>query len=238
MVPDPGSFYFVGGIDTEIGKTQATGLLGRFLLQRGERVITQKLVQTGMEAGIAEDILEHRRLMGVEPLDIDRNGLTCPQVFRIPASPHLAAEEEGREVDLEQIDAATRALRSEFDWLLLEGVGGMHVPLRRDMLAVDYLQILRVPLILVTSGRLGSVSHTLAILEIIQRREIPLAGLVFNHFHPTLDVIRRDSLSLFRDELARLGRPGALVEMPVIDGDAVPEVDFSPLFATESGPVF
>ncbi len=224
------NFFFIGGIDTDIGKTRATGLMARFLLRRGDRAITQKLVQTGSTLGIAEDILEHRRIMGIQPLDVDRSGLTCPLTFRIPASPHLAAEMEGREVDLDRIEVATRSLREQFDWLLLEGAGGLHVPLRQDLLTIDYLQGIGTPLVLVTSSRLGSINHTLAALETVRHRKIPLAGLVLNHFHPALEAMRKDTLALFRRELAQWGRPRALVEMPEFQGDHIPEIDFSPLF--------
>ena len=91
---------FVTGIDTGIGKSVATGLMARWLAQRGRTVITQKLVQTGCRGPVAEDIAVHRRLMGTGLLDVDRDGTTCPCIFAYPASPHLAARLEGRVVDI------------------------------------------------------------------------------------------------------------------------------------------
>ena len=94
-----GEVIFVGGIDTEIGKTVVTGWLARQWLEQGGEVITQKLVQTGC-AGASDDILLHRRLMGCGLFEEDRDGTTMPALYAYPASPHLAARLEGRALDL------------------------------------------------------------------------------------------------------------------------------------------
>ena len=69
--------YFVSGIDTDTGKSIVTGVIARTLRQKGVNVITQKFIQTGCK-GISEDILKHREIMGIEPEEADREGLTCP----------------------------------------------------------------------------------------------------------------------------------------------------------------
>jgi len=224
------SVYFITGIDTDIGKTYATGLAARFLRQRGTNVITQKMVQTGTIGAIADDIVLHRRLMGIEPIPEDASGMTCPYRFRFPASPHLSAKLENGLVDPKVITAATSRLLETFNTVLLEGAGGLHVPLRRDYLIADYVQEHRYPMILVTSGRLGSINHTLLTLESATNRNIPLAGIVFNHFPSSDEVIRNETLDLFRHRLDRYGCPGALVEIPEIDLENVPDVDFSAIF--------
>ena len=229
------SVYFVTGIDTGIGKSIATGLAARFLMRQGVRVVTQKMVQTGTSHGLSEDILIHRRLMGIAPLPEDRNGTTCPYVFPFPASPHLAAEKENGAIDLSVITACTEQLSETFEVVLLEGAGGLHVPITRNVLTADYLQERKYPLLLVTSGRLGSINHTLLTLEAARHRRIPLAGIVFNHHPPCDTLIRDDSLRFFRDQLKQYGRDGAMVEIPVIDMKNVPDVDFSLFILDVSG---
>lgn len=86
--------YFVSGIDTDIGKTVATGMLAKQLLQQGKSVITQKPVQTGCQ-DIAEDIAVHRKIMGIPMQEADEQRLTMPEIFSHPASPHLAARLDG-----------------------------------------------------------------------------------------------------------------------------------------------
>jgi dethiobiotin synthetase len=223
------SLYFIGGIDTDIGKTLATGLIARYLLHKKVNVCTFKLAQTGTVSSVSDDILIHRQLMGIEPFAQDIAGETCPFQFALPASPHLAAMHENREIEPSKIDDALNRLQKEFEVILLEGVGGLHVPLRRNFLSVDFLQSLNAPLILVTSGKLGSINHTLQALEIVEYRGIPLAGLVFNHFHETLSEIRCNTLQLFRDKMKTLGRPDAVVEIPAFDVDNPPTINFSAL---------
>ena len=82
---------FITGTDTEVGKTVVTGLLAKFLLDRGQKVITQKWIQTGCE-DFPEDIASHLKLMGVAEETVAQYlPLMAPYVFKLPASPHLAA---------------------------------------------------------------------------------------------------------------------------------------------------
>jgi len=219
------SVYFITGIDTDIGKTYATGLAARFFRQRGASVITQKITQTGTAGAIADDILLHRRLMGIEPLPEDLDGTTCPYLFRFPASPHLSSELENAQIDPKYITDCTARLLEKFDIVLLEGAGGINVPICRDYLISDYVQEHRYPTIVATSGRLGSINHTLLTLEAAASRNIPVVGLVFNHYPLPDPVIRDDTLGIFRHKIA-----GALVEMPEIDLGSIPNIDFTPIF--------
>ncbi len=171
---------FVSGIDTDIGKSYATGMLARAWSRRGLRVITQKPVQTG-DAGISADIRLHRRLMGVGLLPEDETGITCTELFSFPASPHLAAELDGKTLDCARIDDATRRLAATYDRVLIEGAGGLMVPLTRALLTVDFVAERGYPLVLVTSGRLGSLNHTLLSLEAAERRGIRVAGVIYNY---------------------------------------------------------
>jgi len=220
------SVYCITGIDTDIGKSYATGLAARWLARRGRAVVTQKMAQTGTLGTISDDILLHRKLMGIEPLPEDHHGATCAYIFRFPASPHLAAEMENRIIDPTAITAATRKLLEKFDVVLLEGAGGLNVPLRRDYLIADYLQAQtpKYPLIIVTSGRLGSINHTLLTLEAAARREIPVAGIVFNHHPPADPEISADAANIFRSKIS------AFVEIPEIDLENVSDVDFTSIF--------
>lgn len=201
------------GIDTGIGKSVATGLLARHLLEQDQRVITQKLVQTGC-SGRPEDIVTHRRLMESGWLDVDEQRLTCPYCFSFPGSPHLAARLAGRTIDPAAITAATRQLEKKYQWTLLEGAGGLLVPLNDHLTQLDYLASLHYPLVLVTSPRLGSINHTLMSLEILQARGLRLAGLVYNLFAGGPDEIVRDSQRVFAGALRRHGFADNIVALP------------------------
>jgi len=202
----------VAGIDTGIGKTYATGLLAKALLWQGRSVITQKIVQTGCE-GIAEDIVEHRRLMGFGLQDVDREGFTSPYVFRYPASPHLAARLEGVEVDVLHIRRATYALQKRYDLVLLEGVGGLLVPLAHDLLFADYIRDAGYGLLLVTGPRLGSINHTLLSIEACVRRGIVINGVIYNSFHGTDTMIADDTREVIRHYLNKEGLVAPVVDL-------------------------
>lgn len=222
---------FVTGIDTGVGKTVATGLLARHLLRRGFSVVTQKLVQTG-SGEPAEDIVAHRRLMGAPLLDVDRDGTTCPYVFPYPASPHLAARLAGREVDPAVLLAATRTLASRFDRVLVEGVGGVCVPLRPGVTVLDLAATARWPVVVVASARLGSVNHTLLTLEALGSRGLEVRGIVLNRAPEAPAPILEDARRTFREALAAHGWRDRLVELPAaIDPAAPPDVDFSALLS-------
>ncbi|MCF9033959.1 dethiobiotin synthase [Acinetobacter nectaris] len=171
--------YFISGIDTEVGKTYATGYLARKYLEAGQSVITQKLIQTGNEA-YSEDILKHREIMGVPLFEEDHQKTTMPEIFSYPASPHLSAKLDQRPINFNKIEKATQQLVEKFDLVLLEGAGGLMVPLTDDLLTIDYIQQYEFPVILVTSGRLGSINHTLLSLEALKSRNINLHAIAYN----------------------------------------------------------
>ena len=187
--------YFVSGIDTDIGKTVATGVLAKQLLQQGKSVITQKPVQTGCK-NIAEDIAVHRKIMGIPMQEADKQGLTMPEIFSYPASPHLAARLDGRTLDLGKICTTTQELATQYEIVLVEGAGGLMVPLTEDLLTIDYIKQQAYPVILVTSGRLGSINHTLLSFAALKQYGIRLHSLVFNHIHDSSDeCVAQDSLN-------------------------------------------
>ncbi len=203
----------VCGIDTGVGKTLVSGLLARHLLKQGRSVITMKPVQTGC-AERSEDILLHRQLMGIDWQPVDEQGLTCPYCFPLPASPHLAAEQAGAVIEPARLDQAVDSLAARFDQLIVEGAGGLLVPLTRSLLFLDYLQQSGWPLLLVTSPRLGSINHTLLSLEAIQQRGMALLGVVYNLHGSHSPEIVRDSFRVFQDALGCCGFPRKIVLLP------------------------
>ncbi|MDG9950199.1 dethiobiotin synthase [Acinetobacter ursingii] len=173
------SVYFVSGIDTGIGKTYATGYLAKLWNTQGQSTITQKLIQTG-NVDISEDIEKHRDIMGTGWLPEDHEKLTMPEIFSYPASPHLATQLDGRDIDFDKIEKATQILQQRFDVVLLEGAGGLMVPLTTELLTIDYIEQKKLPVILVSSGRLGSINHTLLSLEALKQRGLSLYALAYN----------------------------------------------------------
>ena len=195
--------YFVSGIDTDAGKSYATGYLAKVLNQKGQRTITQKFIQTG-NVGYSEDIDLHRKIMGIPHTDEDREGLTMPEIFSYPASPHLASQLDNRPIDFSKIEQATQKLSERYDIVLLEGAGGLMVPLTTELLTINYVAQKQYPLIFITSGKLGSINHTLLSLEAIGNRNIVLDTVLYN-LYPTVEdkTIQNDTQEFIRSYLKK-----------------------------------
>lgn len=208
--------FFVSGIDTDAGKSYATGVIARMLMNKGESVITQKLIQTG-NIGYSEDIDLHRKIMNIDHTKEDKLGLTMPEIFSYPASPHLASRIDNRAIDFEKIEKATLELSKRYDTVLLEGAGGLMVPLTEDYLTIDYIVDKNYPLIFVTSGKLGSINHTLLSLEAIRNRGIKLQAVAYNLFPNVADKTIQNDTRLYIENYLRKNFPDTqLIEIPEI----------------------
>lgn len=212
LLPPAPATIFISGIDTDAGKTYCTAWLAMALAsQQSRSVITQKFVQTGCK-DMSEDIEAHRRLTGTGLLDVDLDHTTAPVIFSYPASAQLAARIDGREIDIKAIDNATGRLRERFDTVLIEGAGGLMVPLTDTFLTIDYISSRNLPVALVTNGILGSINHTILSLEALAARDIPLYAILYNTYYDTDPMISADTHD-FIVRYAGRNWPG----VPVID---------------------
>jgi len=175
----PVNTLFVTGTDTSVGKTYVCARLLQFFKTRGIQAGYQKWVATGTEAGLPEDLALCLEASGMTPAP-ELVEQQVPYSFRFPASPHLAAEMEAQRVDPEFITARYKALAGQYEWLIVEGVGGFMVPLRRDLLLADLLARLRPTTLVVARSGLGTLNHTLLTLEALRSRQVPVLGVVFS----------------------------------------------------------
>ncbi|MCH2082495.1 MAG: dethiobiotin synthase [Saprospiraceae bacterium] len=156
--------FFVSGISTEIGKTVVSSILVNAL-----KADYWKPVQSGD--------LHHTDSMKVEQWGRHDAMMVHPEGFRLntPASPHYAAEVDGVQIHLEDFNIPPSS-----NHLIVEGAGGLMVPLNDEATILDLINYLKIPVILVSQNYLGSINHTLLSIEALQRRSIPIAGIVFN----------------------------------------------------------
>lgn len=206
---------FISGIDTDAGKSYVTGHLAARMAADGKKVITQKFIQTG-NSDYSEDIDLHRRITGTGMLPDDLDHTTAPVIFSYPASAQLAARIDGREIDLGVIDDATGRLLERYDTVLIEGAGGLMVPLTDTFLTIDYITTRHLPLILVTNGRLGSINHTLLSLEAVKARGIELRAVAYNTHFDNDPVIAADTLGFITRHLSRHFPATQLLTVPSI----------------------
>ena len=221
---------FVTAIDTEIGKTIITGLIARYFLKKGINVMTQKLVQTGCEK-ISEDILTHRKLMKIELNQYDYDQITCPYLFKYPASPHLAGELENKTINFEKIKKDYFILKNQFEKLIVEGAGGLCVPLTRKKTILDFIKEMEWPVVVVTSSRLGSINHTLMTLKLLEYEKVKVLGLVYNHYPEEKSEITNDSKILFQEMFSHI--PLIEIERFDLNQEKIPEINFDLFFHEE-----
>lgn len=194
------SGIFVTGTNTGVGKTVVCAHLAHHLIESGWDVVTQKWVQTGC-TGTAEDILVHDRVIQKvpDPPESAPPELRCPYIFELPASPHLAAARENSEIDPAVIIEAYRALERNHDTVLVEGAGGLNVPLTSELLLGDLAARLHLAALVVVENTLGCINHSLLTVEALRQRNIPIIGLVFNRFtHNAEPLVIEDNPHIIR----------------------------------------
>ena len=190
---------FITGTDTGIGKTLISGLFAKYILEKRESVITQKWIQTG-SSDMPLDIKTHLKIMGKNK-DYIKGHLNdvCPYVFKFSASPHLASKIEGRLISEEKIIKSFKRLSSEFDWVIVEGTGGVLVPFSSKSLIIDLAVKLDLEVLLVAGNKLGSINHTLLSIEALKKRKLNILGIVFNNMPGGNKVILEDNCKIIKE---------------------------------------
>lgn len=182
------STIFVTASGTEIGKTFVTCALIHQLRHSGHRVHALKPVATGITPETLDDsdsgVLLNALGLSVDP---DRVAAISPWCFREPLSPDMAAARENRSIPFDELIAFCRADTGTdcqggigADVTLIEGIGGVMVPLDRHRTVLDWIAALETPAILVTGSYLGALSHTLTAAAMLRARGVELAGIVIN----------------------------------------------------------
>jgi dethiobiotin synthetase len=180
---------FITGTDTEVGKTYVGALVARALVAAGRRVGVYKPAASGCwqrgDELVSDDALLLWQAAG-RPGDLDR---VCPQRFEAPLAPHLAARDEGRELDAGLLRSGIDYWRARSDVILVEGVGGLLAPLSDREYVADLAADLGFPLIVVARNALGTINHTLLTLHAAATfgRPLAIAGIVLNHPAPPSD---------------------------------------------------
>ncbi|MBA2124440.1 dethiobiotin synthase [bacterium Unc6] len=190
---------FIAGTDTSVGKSVVTGLLAKFLLEKGYSVVTQKWVQTGSSS--AEDINTHLKFLTSDKYSNTYHrykNLMCPYVFKFPASPHLAARMENKTVSISKIQTYFYKLKSIFDFIIVEGTGGLMVPLNCNYLSIDLIKKFNIPVVLVVGNKLGCINHSLLSIHQIHFKKINFIGCIFNNFIKENRIIQKDNPNIIK----------------------------------------
>ena len=167
----PAQGFFVTGTDTEVGKTFVTALLGRVFQEMGRDVGVMKPVQCG-----GDDAAFLRKVLGISDPLSEINPCYAPE----PLSPHLAFARQKKRVEVSRILRGYDRLSRRHEVMLVEGAGGVMVPVRGRYLMVDLMTDLALPVIVVARAGLGTINHTLLTIEQLRARGLTVAGLILN----------------------------------------------------------
>lgn len=215
--------FFVTGTDTGVGKTAVTGALARLLRERGRSVGVVKPVQSGNLADDPEgDAMVLRRLAGID----DPPEAICAAAFAAPLAPLVSAQLEGRAIEQQPLLDAVEAAATGRDVVLVEGAGGLLVPVGEDWTIADLAAALGLPLLVVARAGLGTVNHTLLTVEAARSRGLEIAGVVLNAGREEPDASAADNPALierFGDVpvLGVLPRARSLDELPALAARAL-----------------
>lgn len=209
---------FITGTDTGVGKTVVTGAIAFTLRNKGLNVGVMKPVETGCKRKgkklFPPDALFLRRSAGVR----DSLDLINPYRFEKPLAPAVAAGLEGRIIDKAQILKAYKTLSDRHEITLIEGAGGLLVPVYKDYFISDIIRDMGIPILIVARPGLGTINHTLLTIRCAQECGIKIIGIVMNH---TTD--KRPDLSEKTNSMVikRLSDVPVMGVLPFINGISV-----------------
>jgi dethiobiotin synthetase len=179
---------FITGTDTEIGKTTIACGLAWLLRRNGIRVGIMKPFAASSTM-YSNRYKSHDTAALAKAADIEESDqLLNPVFFPIPASPYMAAEILHKTVDLGIVTKKFNILKKKYDFTVVEGIGGVMVPITAKISLLDVIRRMNLATIIVSSTKLGSINHTVLTINACKLKKIPIFGIIFNQMpkHPTI----------------------------------------------------
>jgi len=210
---------FVTGTDTGVGKTLVAAALARYLRREGADIGVMKPAESGVPepAALGPDATLLQWAAATE----DAPEFLSPYRLRAPLAPSLAAQEDGVRIDLERIVQAQRVLAEKHEFLVVEGAGGLFVPLAGGLLVADLVLQMGLPLLVVCRPGLGTINHTLLTVHAARSMGIPLAGFIINGMPEHPDAAAASA----PHTLASLASADLLGVLPMVEGDGRAKVE-------------
>ncbi|MGB5158904.1 ATP-dependent dethiobiotin synthetase BioD [Desulfobacterium sp. N47] len=202
---------FITATDTEVGKTFVSALLLKALLKQNIKAGYFKPVASGCQTEngflVSEDLLYVEKFTGIKM----EHDLHCPVRYQKPLAPVVAAELEKKPVDPVKIKKAFELLKQKYSALIVEGIGGVMVPLSKNYLVLDLIADFNLPALIVSRPTLGTINHTLLTISVLKNKGIPIAGFLTNGDKEENDEAAASSPEI----IAGLGRVTYLGHIPM-----------------------
>lgn len=172
--------FFITGTDTGVGKTVATACLLSLYRKHGLNVGVMKPIETGVDPECSSAANSDAKFLMEIAQSADPLSEVCPVRLKTPASPYQAARMENCPIDIDRIINGFHQLAGKYDHMLVEGVGGLLVPLEPKYLISDLIRDLGLPLLVVSRNTLGTLNHTLLTLRAAHEAGIEIWGVILN----------------------------------------------------------
>ena len=190
---------FVTGTGTEIGKTYVAGLLVKKLHEAGEKSAYYKAAMSGNDKDADGNLIpgDAKFVKELAGIDQDLNEM-CPYIYERAYSPHLAAQIEGNPVNLDYVVEKLRDLEKKYDYITLEGSGGILCPLRFDdeeIYLEDFVKKAKLSSIIVADAGLGTINNLVLTAFYMKEKGMKVKGIIFNNFIPG-DVLQEDNIKM------------------------------------------
>jgi dethiobiotin synthetase len=205
---------FITGTGTGVGKTVVTAGLALLLQKHGIDVGVMKPIETGCRLRSGKRIGRDALYLMSAARSQDHLDLVNPYCFKAPLAPVVSARQEGKTIEPHRIVESYRQLANRHSFMLVEGVGGLLVPLTQQMTALDLIHLLNLPIVIVADNFLGVINHTLLTVRCAEDSGLTIKGIVFNHTHKGRDLSTRTNPPL----LASLMKAPILGTVPYIPG--------------------
>jgi len=198
---------FITASDTDAGKTLVTGGLAKTFIRLGYRVGVVKPFASGGRP-CADAVFLQKCTGGVMSVD-----QIAPLVFDEPVAPYAVVRKQNINIDTGRIITEVKNMENLYDVLLVEGIGGVMVPIHRDYSLIDFMADLKYPTIVVARAGLGTLNHTLMTLSHLESRKIPVLGFVSNNQSNAHDISKKDNSAI----ISEISGVPCLVELPYED---------------------
>lgn len=185
-----GKALYIIGTDTDCGKTIVTAALAAFLKEQDIDVGVMKPFEAA-----SEDSVFLKKMSD----SADSLALINPYHFDEPLAPGVAAERHGIEVSLDKVEENFQTLKERHDILLVEGAGGLLVPLAREVTHLEWIDRLNIPVLLVARLGLGTINHTLLTLNALEHQAIAIKGVILNEVTPKKSIAEETNPEVLRD---------------------------------------
>jgi len=189
---------FITGTDTGVGKTFVLTVIHKILITKKIKCGIMKPISTGIDPKIkvSQDVLFYKKYCSVD----DNPELINPVSFKLPLAPYTATKLSKKNINLDKVFSAYENLSQKYDFLIVEGIGGIAVPITKNYFVADLIKNMKLSCIIVSRPFLGTINHTLLTVDYAKRKDIDIKGIIFNSTQKQLkDIAEKTNPNIIKE---------------------------------------